>query len=84
MPGYVPGEVTVTLRSANATVSLRPLTAKKRSDGFWLFNSGRKGGKTFTKDANDNQLLVGLDAFGATQRMGKLSSDFVLVLGDNA
>ena len=85
MPGYVPGDVTFTKRSTKATVLLEPLTARKRTDGFWLFNSGQHNGTMFAKNVDGWQLLTGTAAFGAAQRMGQREvDDFVLVLGDNA
>ena len=84
MPGYVPGDVTFTSRATNATVLLEPLTARKRTDGFWLFNSGQADGTMFAKNVDGFQLLTGLVAFGASQRMGQREiDDFVLVIGDN-
>ena len=79
-----PSSVVFTERSTSATVTLEPLRAKKRSDGFWLFLSGLADGTMFTKNSDGWQLLAGLAAFGAGQRMGQREvDDFVLVLGDN-
>ena len=79
-----PSSVVFTERSARASVWLEPLTAKKRSDGFWLFLSGLADGTMFTKNADDWQLLTGTVAFRADQRTGKRDIDaFVLVLEDN-
>lgn len=79
-----PASVTYTERSVAATVMLAPLTARKRSDDFWLFLSGLVGAKIFTKNANSFQLLIDDAALGAAQRMGKRDIDsFVLILGDN-
>lgn len=84
-PRPTPDSVVFTERSASATTSLEPLRAKKRSDGFWLFLSGLADGTMFTKNADGWQLLAGLAAFEASQRMGQREvDDFVLVLGDNA
>lgn len=84
-PRATPDSVVFTERSTSATTSLEPLRAKKRSDGFWLFLSGLADGTMFVKNADGFQLLTGLAAFGATQRMGQRETDdFVLVLGDNA
>ena len=83
--GHNPASVAFTARSVLATVMLEPLKAKKRSDGFWLFLSGLADGTMFSKNTDGWQLLTGLTAFGAVQRMGQRESDdFVLVLGDNA
>lgn len=84
-PRATPTPVVFTERSAVATTSLEPLRAKKRSDGFWLFLSGLADGTMFTKNTDGFQLLKGLEAFGAVQRMGQREvDDFVLVLGDNS
>ncbi len=74
-----------TERSTSATKSLEPLRARKRSDGFWLFLSGLANGTMFTRTSAGWQLLAGLAAFGAGQRMGQEESgDFVLVIEDNS
>ena len=79
-----PSSVVFTERSADATTSLEPLRAKKRSDGFWLFLSGLADGTMFTKNSDGWQLLAGLSAFGASQRLGQREvDDFVLLLGDS-
>ncbi len=80
-----PASVVFTERSASATTSLEPLRAKKRSDGFWLFLSGLSDGTMFTRTSAGWQLLAGLAAFGAGQRMGQEETgDFVLVIEDNS
>ncbi len=80
-----PSAVSFTERSAAATASLEPLTTLKNSDGWWLFLSGLADGETFTKTSASWQLLAGLKAVGATQRMGKLDTNgFVLLIEDNA
>lgn len=83
--GSNPASVTFTARSVSATVALKPLTARKRTDNFWLFLSGLAAGTMFAKNADGWQLLSGVAAFGATQRMGQEENDdFILVLGDNS
>ena len=80
-----PDAVVFTERSAPSTRSLAPLTGKKNSDDWWLFNSGNAEGSMFTKNADDWQLLAGTVAFAAAQRMGKRDEDeFVLVIEDNS
>ena len=84
-PRATPDSVVFTERSTSATVSLEPLTTRKNSADWWLFFSGLAEGEMFTKNAADWQLLAGLKAFGADQRMGKRDTDrFVLVLEDSA
>ena len=84
--GHNPASVAFTERTANITVMLEPLTAKKRtSDDFWLFLSGLVDGTMFAKNSEDWQLLNGTAAFSAVQRMGQEEDDdFVLVLEDNS
>ena len=80
-----PASVVFTERSAGASVWLEPLTAKERSDGFWLFLSGLADGTMFTKNAEDWQLLLGSTWLGADQRMGQEEDDdFVLLIEDNS
>ena len=80
-----PASVVYTERSAGASVWLEPLTAKKRSDDFWLFLSGLADGTMFTKNSEDWQLLNETAAFSADQRMGQEENDdFVLLLEDNS
>lgn len=80
-----PADVTFTERSTGASVWLKSLTARKRSDDFWLFLSGLKGATMFAKNSAGWQLLNGTVAFGAAQRMGNRDTDdFVLVLEDNS
>ena len=84
-PRATPDSVVFTERSAASTTSLEPLRARKRSDGFWLFLSGLADGTMFTRTSAGWQLLAGLAAFGAGQRMGQEESgDFVLVIEDNS
>jgi hypothetical protein len=79
-----PAAVVYTERSTSASTWLEPLTARKRSDGFWLFLSGLANGTMFTKNDDDWQLFLSADAFGNVQRMGKRAEDgFVLLLEDN-
>ena len=74
-----------TERSTATTTLLEPLRAKKRSDGFWLFLSGLADGTIFTRTSAAWQLLAGLAAAGAGQRMGQEETgDFVLVIEDNS
>ncbi len=64
---------------------LAPLTMTKEDNDFWLFKSGRRGGKTFLENDDGFQTLVGTVAFGATQRFGASErGDFLLILGDGA
>ena len=83
--GHNPPNVTFAARSVAATSILAPLTAKKNSTNWWLFNSGLADGTIFAKNATNCQLLSGVTAFGAAQRMGKRDEDgFILVIKDNA